>query len=105
MTYTDTSETDIIDVKVITNSGISSSGNIAKTVINKYSNATISNDIITPQGDPIDRETIDNTSFDNRETPYLKQYSEKYIVTARSYLPHTRAYLIISTTRISHTPR
>ena len=80
VTYTDTSETDIIDVKVITNSGISSSGNIAKTVINKYSNATISNDIITPQGDPIDRQTIDNTSFDNRgdalsQTVFREVYS------------------------------
>ena len=64
MTYADATETNIVDVKVITNSGITSSGNISTTVMTRYSGATVNGDKITATGDPTDRETINNTSFD-----------------------------------------
>ena len=50
MTYADATEKSIVDVKVITNQGISPSGNVKTTVITTYSNATVSGDTITPTG-------------------------------------------------------
>ena len=68
VTYSDASRSEIIDCKVIENSGISANGNVGVTTITRYSLATVVEDGgITPaEGTEIDKQTITTDSFDVR---------------------------------------
>ncbi|RKY42786.1 MAG: hypothetical protein DRP85_01895, partial [Candidatus Makaraimicrobium thalassicum] len=79
-TYADAEKTDLLDVKVIANTAVSSSGDIGKSVITRYGSAAIVDEgegIITYE-DPIDEQIITNQEFDIRGNVLRQTLLRKY---------------------------
>ncbi|MFH1394589.1 MAG: hypothetical protein ABIH09_00325, partial [Candidatus Omnitrophota bacterium] len=100
-TYADEDKTDLLDVRVIENSNISSLGNAEKTVITRYDEGTIAG---KGKGEisytnPVDKQTIISSEFDLRgnsgEQTIVREYWDTDIADAGAFV-FTEAQMIVN---------